>query len=370
MTDEEWQSIKAKGKPSDADYEKRYQALLNKYGIKAGDGGALVMQSNEDPKEAPKAPAKAEKTAPANPVTDRKNSPSTMTEKAPKIKKRTTSTSENARKPEKSKTTTPIGGKSSTKAHTPKDTPAKSVVSTNKPATVEVSSGVPKARDLGNVKVGSITNLKGYKDAESFQKSLGSRNRTAPASDAAPAAKLKARDLGSVRVGGGLSNLKGIKAADKLGQSLTINKEARPSVSGGLKARDFGSVRVDNDFSNLKGIKDAEAFQKSRESHKPATASTSTTKGKARDFSGVRDGIDFSGLKSHIWPAVSRTNKPVKKKASTTEKLKVSAYKTLKIGDVSRNAVKKATDGTGSVIKKALDRYKKDFIEPARRKKT
>lgn len=53
MTDEEWQGIKAKGKPTDEEYSKRYEALLDRYGIKKAGGGAMEIQANEDPKEKP-----------------------------------------------------------------------------------------------------------------------------------------------------------------------------------------------------------------------------------------------------------------------------------------------------------------------------
>ena len=53
MTDEQWHAIKAKGTPTDEEYQKRYAALLNQYHIKSAAGGAMESQADKDPSPAP-----------------------------------------------------------------------------------------------------------------------------------------------------------------------------------------------------------------------------------------------------------------------------------------------------------------------------
>ena len=58
MTDEQWHAIKAKGTPTDEEYQKRYAALLNQYHIKSAAGGAMESQADKDPSPAPAATSK------------------------------------------------------------------------------------------------------------------------------------------------------------------------------------------------------------------------------------------------------------------------------------------------------------------------
>ena len=58
MTDEQWHAIKAKGTPTDEEYQKRYAALLNQYHIKSAAGGAMESQADKDPSPAPDATSK------------------------------------------------------------------------------------------------------------------------------------------------------------------------------------------------------------------------------------------------------------------------------------------------------------------------
>ena len=58
MTDEQWHAIKAKGTPTDEEYQKRYAALLNQYHIKSVAGGAMESQADKDPSPAPAATSK------------------------------------------------------------------------------------------------------------------------------------------------------------------------------------------------------------------------------------------------------------------------------------------------------------------------
>lgn len=118
MTDEQWLALKAKGKPTDSEYDARYQQLLKRYNITPESVGGVSVDKNSGAAtlqmdgEADKRPLKAEKVAveegirekPVSKATSEKavntpkKRPSTMDRKTPNLKKRTVSTSEKAEK--------------------------------------------------------------------------------------------------------------------------------------------------------------------------------------------------------------------------------------------------------------------------------
>lgn len=116
MDQAEWEQIKKQGKPSDADYERRYQSLLNRYGIKGGgDTGGVIIdkasgaaQVEVTPKDEARAVKEDSKKAEVK---------ESKAEAKPAVKKKKAS-SKKAVKQEVKKN---IGGEASNKAHTPKD---------------------------------------------------------------------------------------------------------------------------------------------------------------------------------------------------------------------------------------------------------
>ena len=103
MTDEQWHAIKAKGTPTDEEYQKRYAALLNQYHIKSAAGGAMESQADKDPSPAPAATskdttsgdskasassAKASASVAKKAVVATKNRPVRMPVKGPNLKNR------------------------------------------------------------------------------------------------------------------------------------------------------------------------------------------------------------------------------------------------------------------------------------------
>ena len=96
MTDEQWHAIKAKGTPTDEEYQKRYAALLNQYHIKSAAGGAMESQADKDPSPAPAATSENTKTgdskatasATKKSVVATKNRPVRMPVKGPNLKNR------------------------------------------------------------------------------------------------------------------------------------------------------------------------------------------------------------------------------------------------------------------------------------------
>ena len=103
MTDEQWHAIKAKGTPTDEEYQKRYAALLNQYHIKSAAGGAMESQADKDPSPAPAATskdttsgdskasassAKASASVAKKSVVATKNRPVRMPVKGPNLKNR------------------------------------------------------------------------------------------------------------------------------------------------------------------------------------------------------------------------------------------------------------------------------------------
>lgn len=116
MDQAEWEQIKKRGKPSDADYERRYQSLLHRYGIKSrGDTGGVIIdkasgaaQVEVTPKDEARAVKEDSKKAEVK---------ESKAEAKPAVKKKKAS-SKKAVKQEVKKN---IGGEASNKAHTPKD---------------------------------------------------------------------------------------------------------------------------------------------------------------------------------------------------------------------------------------------------------
>ena len=103
MTDEQWHAIKAKGTPTDEEYQKRYAALLNQYHIKSAAGGAMESQADKDPSPVPAATskdttsgdskasassAKASASVAKKSVVATKNRPVRMPVKGPNLKNR------------------------------------------------------------------------------------------------------------------------------------------------------------------------------------------------------------------------------------------------------------------------------------------
>ena len=96
MTDEQWHAIKAKGTPTDEEYQKRYAALLNQYHIKSAAGGAMESQADKDPSPAPAATSKDTKSGDSKASASvskksavaTKNRPVRMPVKGPNLKNR------------------------------------------------------------------------------------------------------------------------------------------------------------------------------------------------------------------------------------------------------------------------------------------
>ena len=118
MDQAEWEEIKKRGKPSDEEYEKRYQSLLNRYGIKGGgdtgnvvidkaSGAAQVEVTPKDESRAVKEGSKKEAVKEEKKAEAKK--PAVKKKASVKVKKKAVQAKKN------------IGGEASGKAHTPRD---------------------------------------------------------------------------------------------------------------------------------------------------------------------------------------------------------------------------------------------------------
>lgn len=118
MDQAEWEQIKKRGKPSDADYERRYQSLLHRYGIKGGgDTGGVVIDKASGAAQVevtPKDEARVVKEA--SKKVEVKESKAGAKPAVKKKKKKASS-----KKAVKQEVKKNIGGEASNKAHTPKD---------------------------------------------------------------------------------------------------------------------------------------------------------------------------------------------------------------------------------------------------------